>query len=36
MYIAMADGGYMSTSDVEDDSEHDNNEEGDDGEAFGS
>jgi hypothetical protein len=32
----MADGGYVSTSDVEDDSEHDTDEEDEYGKAFGS
>jgi hypothetical protein len=30
----MADGGYVSTSNVEDDSEHDADEEGEEGEVF--
>ncbi|RLN30018.1 putative retrotransposon protein [Panicum miliaceum] len=35
-YIATADGVYVSTSDVEDDSNHDANKEDEDGDAFGS
>jgi hypothetical protein len=34
-HIAMADGGYVSTSDVQDDSDHDDDDD-EDGEAFGS